>query len=496
MMATAAAAAAAATATWSGGRAHGRAARPKRRASAVVPVAALDARGAASGVVAAGMACALSLTPVLPAAPPPPALGEVAVVDPGAGSARNPLKALFVEAWALSKMSFVDEGMVNAAWFDREVVDFLAGEDPGDAGEVYGRISGLLKRLGDPYTRFLDPEEASAFRRSATGELSGVGMLVASDAGTGNVVILESLPGSPSERAGLRAGDVVTEIDHYPASELRGAEIGNKLRGPLGSSVKVRYMRKDGRTGLDRERQVLLHRGHISVNPVVAFDLHDAEGGGSDKVVEYLGLSSFNEAAAGELVGAIQRAEGGKGEHRVGGLILDLRGNPGGLVESGLQTAGLFLHGGDTLMKTTAQGEEREAALLESHAPLTEVPMVVLVDRRSASASEILTGALKDNHRATVVGERTFGKGKIQSVFALSDGSALVLTVARYVTPFGTVIDGNGITPQVKCKLPDEQGSLSLEDAIDYKAYRERQAQTDPCVLAALKTLRAPPPKA
>jgi len=180
----------------------------------------------------------------------------------------------------------------------------------------------------------------------------------------------------------------------------------------------------------------------------------------------------------------------------VGGLILDLRGNPGGLVESGLQTAGLFLHGGDTLMKTTAQGEEREAALLESHAPLTEVPMVVLVDRRSASASEILTGALKDNHRATVVGERTFGKGKIQSVFALSDGSALVLTVARYVTPFGTVIDGNGITPQVKCKLPDEQGSLSLEDAIDYKAYRERQAQTDPCVLAALKTLRAPPPKA
>ena len=465
-----------------------------------------NVRRVASRVVAAGLASAVAVSGGLCACPVAMS-GEVERREEGGAPAarRDPLKALFVEAWALAKVSFVDEGTVNAAWFDREVVEFLAGEDPADAAEVYGRIAGLVKRLGDPYTRFLDPQEASAFRRSATGELSGVGMLVASDEGSGNVVVLESLPGSPSERAGLRAGDVVTKIDQYAASELRNEEIGNKLRGPLGSSVKLSFTRR-GRDGTERQRSVLLHRGHISVNPVVAFELPQPLAGPGDSarpavaagagVVEYLGLSNFNEAAAGELAGAIRRADGGRGEHRVGGLILDLRGNPGGLVESGLQTAALFLHGGDTLMTTTAQGDTRETVLADGHVPVTEVPMAVLVDRRSASASEILTGALKDNARATVLGEKTFGKGKIQSVFSLSDGSALVLTVARYVTPFGTVIDGNGITPQVKCAIPDEGAPLSLADAIDYRAFRERQAQTDPCVLAALQALHAPPLKA
>ena len=336
---------------------------------------------------------------------------------------------LVYEVWRIVNRSYLDGTFNHQNWLDvRQKA--LKSRFPNQEA-AYTTIQDMLKTLDDPFTRFLEPEKYRSLQVSTSGELIGVGLQIALNS-RGGLEVITPIENSPAEKAGLKPRDRILKIEGLSTENLTLDEAATRLRGPLGSVVTLLI----GREG-EKDIEVILVRDRITLNPVVS-DLRLSSQG--DKI-GYLRLSQFNANAVTELAQAISILE----KKGASAYILDLRNNPGGLLQAGIEVARLWLDSGTIVYTANRQGIQ---GTYEAFGPaLTTDPLVILVNQGTASASEILAGALQDNHRAQLVGETTFGKGLIQSLFELSDGSGLAVTIAKYETPNHRDINKLGIKP-------------------------------------------------
>jgi len=340
---------------------------------------------------------------------------------------------LFNEVWRIVNRAYLDDSFNSQNWW--LVRQGTKKSSLATREQTYEAIDKMLDSLGDPYTRFLPPNEYKSLEISTSGDLTGVGLQIAMDGETGVLTAIAPIAGSPASAAGLQPLDLILKIDGVLTSSMTLEEAANRMRGPAGTLVTL-TVEREGEAIFDVE----LVRDRITLNPVTA-QLRVVEGQGNSLNIGYIRLSQFNANATQEVSDAIDRLE----EEGAGAYILDLRNNPGGLLTAGIEIARLWLDDGTIVYAVNRQG------ILDSFdatgSALTDDPLVVLVNQGTASASEILAGALHDNHRALLVGEKTFGKGLIQSLFDLSDGSGLVVTIAKYETPDRTDINKLGIQP-------------------------------------------------
>ena len=343
------------------------------------------------------------------------------------------------EVWQIINHQYVDTNFNNNDWLQvrQEFVKDAAYQDKKAA---YKAIRNMLGKLEDPYTRFMNPEEFQNMRIDTSGELTGVGIQIAKDEETDRLVVISPIEDTPAFEAGILAQDLIVKID---GNDTKGMDVNDAvklIRGERGSQVTLTIAR-DG-----EEKDYDIVRERIEIHPVRAH-VRDTSIG----KVGYIRLTTFNEHAAKDMQKAIEAHE----KQGVVGYVMDLRSNPGGLLYSSINIARMWLNEGTIVSTVNRKGiSDKESA---KNKALTDKPLVVLVDRGSASASEILSGALKDNRRATILGTKTFGKGLVQSVRPLGDGSGLAVTIAKYLTPNGTDINKEGIPPDVVLELSEEQ---------------------------------------
>jgi len=288
-----------------------------------------------------------------------------------------------------------------------------------------GAIPGMLRTL-DPHSSFLDPRYFQLMREEQRGHYFGVGMQIGlSRSGSGRTMVLMPFPGSPAYHAGIRPGDIILAVDDKPTDNLRMDEIADLLKGPKGTRVKVTL----GREGADKPLVFDLTRDEIPRRSV-----HDAFW--LKPGIAYLGISQFNENTSREVEEAFRRL----GEHNIKGLILDLRNNPGGLLNEGVAVADRFLRKGQSIVSHRGRVSSEKPYTAKQGNGGRDYPIVVMVDGQSASAAEIVAGALQDHDRGWIFGETTFGKGLVQTVYPLREGTGLALTTAHYYTPSGRLI--------------------------------------------------------
>lgn len=422
-------------------------------------------------------AAAAAATAVISACCDSPALSESLTVAFPVSRARevNTVQRTLIETWGLIRETFVDPTFNHQDW-DLKLKQTMVEIFPlRSADAAYNKISGMLASLGDPFTRIISPKEYQSFRIGSDGNLQGVGLFINVDPESGHMVVMSCVEGSPADRAGIQEGDEILEIDGERLDGFDGEAAAQKLRGRVGTTVSVKLYSGKGSGNDSSFREVNLPREFISLSPVSSYViLHKAPDGNLAKT-GYVKLSAFSQTAASDMEKAIQEME----SQGVQSYILDLRNNPGGLVKAGLDVAQIWLDGDETLVNTIDRdGNMLPINMVDGHA-LTRDPLVVLVNEGSASASEILAGALHDNGRAILVGNKTFGKGKIQSVTELDDGSALFITVAKYVSPALHDIDQVGIDPDVQCTTE----MLTSESFLKKKS--TSSLETDSCILVA-----------
>ena len=318
-----------------------------------------------------------------------------------------------------------------------------------DNDEAYIAIKDMLTELDDPYTRFLDPKEFNEMRIDTTGELMGVGIQISLDEVTNQIVVVSPIDGTPAFLAGIKPKDIIVSIDGKPIDGLSIDRTVKLIRGKKGTKVEL---------GIIRDEELLnisLIRDRIEIN-VVDSRINNTVSGAK---IGYVRLKQFNAKSPKEMSLSINKLE----KQQPLGYVLDLRSNPGGLLEASIEIARQWINTGIIVSTKTKDGitDIRKA---KSRA-LTNRPVVVLIDEGSASASEILSGAIKDNKRGVLVGKKTFGKGLVQSVRSLSDGSGLTVTVAKYLTPSGKDINKNGIAPDIRADLLlNEKNKLTNAD--------------------------------
>ena len=350
----------------------------------------------------------------------------------------NP-KAIIDEMWQIVNNEFVDEDFNHTDWKNKR--QELLSQEYASPKQAYKAIREALEGLGDPYTRFLPPDDFSVLTSQTSGELSGIGVRLAFDKRTSQLYIVEAVKNSPAMEAGLKRGDRLIRIDGKPTALMTLEQAQEAITGELGTEVSLQLSRRE--KGVF---QVTLTRSQIEIAAVTYHLQKD------DKHrIGYIKLDEFSSHATEQMEQAITDLR----QQEVSGFILDLRGNPGGLLFASVDIARLWLPNGEIVSTIDRRGGDRH--FTANGTSLTDLPLVVLVDQGSASASEILAGALKENGRATVVGTTTYGKGTVQSVHSLSDGSGLAVTIARYYPPSGTDIDHKGIRPDVYLDLTMEQ---------------------------------------
>nr|XP_023910772.1 carboxyl-terminal-processing peptidase 2, chloroplastic isoform X1 [Quercus suber]POF12348.1 carboxyl-terminal-processing peptidase 2, chloroplastic [Quercus suber] len=368
---------------------------------------------------------------------------------------------LFLEAWRTIDRAYVDKTFNGQSWF-RYRENALRNEPMNTREQTYTAIRKMLATLDDPFTRFLEPEKFKSLRSGTQGALTGVGLSIGYptqfDGSPAGLVVISAAPGGPANRAGILSGDVILAIDDTSTEMMGIYDAAERLQGPEGSSVELTI-----RSGPEI-KHVALMREKVSLNPVKS-RLCQVPGSGRDsRRVGYIKLTSFNQNASGAVKEAIDTLR----SNSVNAFVLDLRDNSGGLFPEGIEIAKIWLDKGVIVYICDSRGVRDIYDTDGSNAIAASEPLAVLVNKGTASASEILAGALKDNKRAVLFGEPTYGKGKIQSVFELSDGSGLAVTVARYETPAHTDIDKVGVIPDhpLPTTFPkDEEGFCScLQD--------------------------------
>jgi carboxyl-terminal processing protease len=378
------------------------------------------------------------------------------------------------EVWRIIDRAYVDSTFNHQNWWG--IREKVLKKNLKDRATTYGEIQAMLALLDDPFTRLLRPDQYRSLQTSTSGELTGVGLQIALDAETKQLQVISPIGGSPAEKAGIQAMDLILKIDGEPALGMSLDEAASRMRGKLGSVVQltIQRSRSAGSSGESAKPAVQdydLVRARIELNPVIAELRQEAE-----RKVGYIRLTQFNANATAEVASAIRKLE----TQGAAGYVLDLRNNPGGLLQAGVDIARDWLNEGTIVYTVNRQGtlDSYEAA----GNALTDDPLVVLVNPGTASASEILAGALQDNHRGVILGEKTFGKGLIQSLFDLSDGSGLAVTVAKYETPDHRDINKLGIMPDRVVEL----GPIGLDK---FGSPTDNQYQAAVQVLAEEKVL-------
>ena len=345
---------------------------------------------------------------------------------------------------------------VRDDYVDREAID--------PEKQTYGAIEGMLDTLGDEgHTRFLTPEEREQNHKSLSGTYVGIGVTLESE--QDGVVVTSPIEGSPADKAGVESGDVVVAVDGESVQGEDLSKVAEKVRGPEGTRVELTVLRGGEERVFDLERATI-------ERPVASWTLSP----GSD--VAHVHLTSFSNESAEKLLETFEEARAA-GARR---FVLDLRNNPGGNLEEAVEMAGYFLEPGSVVYIRKNASGEREEIEARGGAEFADAPMVVLVNEGTASSAEILAGALRDNDRATVVGEATFGTGTVLSEFVLRDGSAILLGVAEWLTPGGDSIRETGVVPDVKVALeegvepltPAETRSLSKGEILESDAQLKR----------------------
>lgn len=378
------------------------------------------------------------------------------VLGPWAGpaAALTPEQQLLSEAWRIVNRSYVDDKFNNHNWWS--IREKAVKQPLNDREQTYTAIQGMLANLDDPFTRLLKPEQYRSLQVNTSGELTGVGLQIAIDPQTNTLTVVAPIAGSPADKAGIQPLDRILKIDGTPTSELSLDEAATRMRGRIGTPVTLTL----GREGRDAAEEIELVRDRIALNPVYA-ELQSPE----NLPVGYIRLSQFSANATEEVAHAIDRLE----KQGAAAYILDLRNNPGGLLQAGIEIARLWLDSGTIVYTVNRQGIL--GSFEASGEALTGDPLIVLVNKGTASASEILAGALQDNGRAQLVGEKTFGKGLIQSLFDLSDGSGLAVTVAKYETPNHKDINKLGISPDRVVPLePIARDQIGTSADLQYQA--------------------------
>ena len=335
-------------------------------------------------------------------------------------------------------------------------------------------IRGMVEALDD-HSTFLSPDEFEDMKVSTSGAYAGIGVEVAP--GKEGVSVVRRMPNSPAERAGIETGDIIVKIDDIAVDPADLETAIARMRGPEGSPIRLAVRRAGSATLLDFK----VARAQVQLQSVAAEMLTPEYG--------YLRITSFTDTTAGELERAVERLER-RGTAKPKGFVIDLRNNPGGVLDAAVQVADDFLDRGTIV---SAEGRTREARFRMEAKPgdiSNGATLVLLVNSGSASASEILAAALHDNHRATLIGRRTYGKGSVQTIMPLSDGQALKITTSRYFTPSGTSINGVGIVPDTVLDGP-EQPPAEMDLAED--AAVSTLSRRDPQVLLALQSLSGHP---
>ncbi len=354
-------------------------------------------------------------------------------------SLQNSPKAVLDEAWQIVNQDYVDPTFNQVNW--QQVRQDLLSRSYTSPEEAYSALRDALKRLNDPYTRFMNPEEFKAFSAETSGELVGVGMQLKLEETTKALTVVKPIENSPALRAGIQSGDKILKIEGQSTQGMTVEDAARMIRGEANTQVRLLMQRQQ-----QAPFELVLTRAQIAVPTVESAVRTEGQ-----NRVGYIRLSEFNSHAAEQMEKAIKQLE----DQNVNQFVLDLRGNPGGRLDQAVAIARMWLDEGDIVRTVDRNGNAEQVQANKT--ALTDLPLAVLVDGGSASASEILTGALKDDQRAVVVGTQTFGKALVQEVHPLSDGSCINVTIAHYFTPSGLDINHKGITPDVVVSLTDQQ---------------------------------------
>jgi carboxyl-terminal processing protease len=354
--------------------------------------------------------------------------GVVACVAFAAGSAFSPISTLVAEA--ASSDTFRQLKLFGDV-FERVRAEYV--EEVSDQKLIESAINGMLSAL-DPHSGYLDTERYRDMQVQTRGEFGGLGIEVTME--NGLVKVVSPIDDTPAYKAGIESGDMITHIDNEPVMGLSLSEAVEKMRGPVDTKIQLRLLRK----GKDEPFDVSLNRAVIKISPVRS----RVEGD-----IAYVRLTTFNEQTSVEMrerVEALRRQIG----DRFLGLVLDLRNNPGGLLDQAVAVADAYVDKGEIVSTRGRREDTIQRFNARAGDILENKPMVVLINGGSASASEIVAGALQDHRRAIVMGTQSFGKGSVQTIMPISGGGAIRLTTARYYTPAGTSIQAKGISPDIE----------------------------------------------
>jgi len=349
----------------------------------------------------------------------------------GLGSEASPSGVAFTsieQAWNIILSDYVEKDKID--------VDALS----------QAAIEGMVAALDDPYTTYLDKEIYQFELGGLEGKFEGIGAEVAIR--DGQLMVIAPLAGSPAAEAGIQPGDAILKIDGVSTSGMGLYEAILKVRGPKGTSVNL-LMLHPGET---EPVEIVIIRDEIEIASV-SFEMRGD--------IAYINISAFNERTNEELTPVLEAIDA----QNAIGIIIDLRNNPGGIVEAVVDVASRFLDEGEVIFSIRDNEGNLETIKANSQEITTDLPMVVLVGAFSASGSEVLSGAFKDHGRATIAGKTTFGKGSVNYLIQLEDGSGLYITSARWLTPDGSLIEGEGITPDIELELTGED---TIQWAIDY----------------------------
>ena len=315
---------------------------------------------------------------------------------------------------------------------------------------IYGAVSGMVNSLGDPYTVFLNPEDAKKFEEDVKGSFEGIGAEL--DIRKGQLLIVAPLEGTPAQKAGLRAGDIILKINDTLAMDLTVDEAVDLIRGPKGTEVTLTISRQEW----DTPKEIKIVRDVIFI-PSLKWEMKDSD-------IAYIKLYQFSEKASFDFsTTGIEILNSGAKK-----IILDLRDNPGGYLEVSQNIAGWFLERGQiVVIEDFGEGGKKNEYKAEGPAKFLEIPMVILINKGSASASEILAGALRDNRGILLIGEKSFGKGSVQELDKLSDNSYLKITIAKWLTPKGETIADKGLEPDIKVEITEEDYNQNRDPQLD-----------------------------
>ena len=369
----------------------------------------------------------------------------------------NSYKEVIDHVWQIVYRDFLDSNgkFQKSNWINlrKEVLS----KTYSDSNEAYDAIRDMLSNLDDSYTRFLEPKEFNQMRIDTSGELTGVGIQIVKDKESDDLIIISPIEGTPAFDAGIKARDKILSIDDISTEGMNIEEAVKLIRGQRGTKVKLEILR--GSQSFFKT----LSREKIEIKSVSS-KVNQTKNG---LLIGYVRIKQFNANASKETRDAIKDLE----TKKVAGYVLDLRSNPGGLLESSIDISRHFINKG-VIVSTVSKDGLKETKKGNGQA-LTKKPLVVLVNEGSASASEIVSGAIKDNKRGKLVGKKTFGKGLVQSMRTLVDGSGLTVTVAKYLTPNGTDINKSGIIPDIEVKMninPILQREIGTKKDKQYRA--------------------------